>query len=508
LTRLSELTCLSELTRLSELTLRELDSPEPAQRESTMNRLHPRPSESRLRPSLAGLLLACGCWGGFLLRVPTVDAQESDSRPPNIIVILADDLGYGDLQTFGGWIPSPHLDTLASKGLKFTDFHSNGVVCSPTRTALMTGRYQQRAGIPGVIVAALDGKTHNDGIQPQEWTLAEALGEAGYTTGLMGKWHLGYQKEFNPTLHGFDRFRGYISGNVDYFSHIDQAGIEDWWHDDALHQEEGYSTHLITQHAIEFIVEHQQKPFFLLVAHEAPHYPFQGPGDTALRQAGQPGEIQGAREDKKAAYREMVTALDEGVGAIVSKLNELDLQENTLIWFLSDNGAARQGSNLPLRGNKGSVWEGGHRVPAIASWQGVIPAGTTTSSLTMTCDMMPTLLALAQVDSAAHPAFDGNDLTDLLKHPDRQIEAIANRYLFWNGMAVRHGPWKLVRTREGPKQRDQLFNLDEDLGETSNLSSQYPERVKELQRALERWKQDVQDSRTQQPSDRSKSKSP
>ena len=210
-------------------------------------------------------------------------SKERALRPPNMVIILADDLGYGDLGTFGGWIPSPHLDALAKSGLKFTDFHSNGVVCSPTRAALMTGRYPQRAGIPGVIVAALEGKTHNDGIQDAEWTLAEALRDKGYATGLMGKWHLGYQKPFNPTRHGFDQFRGYISGNVDYFSHIDQAGVEDWWHDEKLEAEEGYSTHLITKHAVDFIVENKNRPFFLYVAHEAPHYPFQGPHDKPLR---------------------------------------------------------------------------------------------------------------------------------------------------------------------------------------------------------------------------------
>jgi arylsulfatase A len=485
-----------------------------------MNRLKTRQRTGEFTTIPFRTLIYCGLSLALSLQAPLASAQESDpvqrsdsveskqNRPPNMIVILADDLGYGDLSTFGGWIPAPHLDALASNGLKFTDFHSNGAVCSPTRTALMTGRYQQRAGIPGVIVAALDGKTHNDGIQSQEWTLAEALGEAGYATGLMGKWHLGYQKEFNPTLHGFDRFRGYISGNVDYFSHIDQAGVEDWWYDDRLRKEEGYSTHLITQHAIEFIVENQNQPFFLFVAHEAPHYPFQGPGDEPLRRAGQPGEIQGAREDKKAAYREMVEALDKGVGDIVAKLDELQLRDDTLIWFLSDNGAARQGSNLPLRGNKGSVWEGGHRVPAIASWPGTIPTGTTSSELTMTCDIMPTLLALAKVDASGHRPLDGSNLVDLFKSPERPSVAIANRYLFWNGMAVRHGPWKLVRSGQGKKQRDQLFNLNDDIGEQTDLSTQFPERLKEMQQALKAWKQDVERQRTQQPSDRVNEKSP
>lgn len=427
-------------------------------------------------------------------------SKERAQRPPNMVIILADDLGYGDLGTFGGWIPSPHLDALAKSGLKFTDFHSNGVVCSPTRAALMTGRYPQRAGIPGVIVAALEGKTHNDGIQDAEWTLAEALREKGYATGLMGKWHLGYQRPFNPTRHGFDQFRGYISGNVDYFSHIDQAGVEDWWHDEKLEAEEGYSTHLITQHAVDFIVKNKNRPFFLYVAHEAPHYPFQGPHDKPLRTVGQPGEIQGARTDKKAAYKEMVEALDEGVGEIVSKLEELKLHENTLVWFMSDNGAARQGSNKPLRGYKGGVWEGGHRVPAIASWPSVIPSSTETSLLTMTCDVMPTLLSIADVGWDGHQPLDGTNLTPWLTDPSRAAEALSKRALFWNGTAMRQGPWKLIQTKGTPAPRYQLFNLKQDLSETQDLATQYPKRVDSMRRALSHWKTDMEQTRTSQPS--------
>ncbi|MEC8433495.1 MAG: sulfatase-like hydrolase/transferase, partial [Planctomycetota bacterium] len=235
-----------------------------------------------------------------------------------------------------------------------------------------------------------------------------------------------------------------------------------------------------------------------------PHYPFQGPHDKPLRTVGQPGEIQGARTDKKAAYKEMVEALDEGVGEIVSKLEELKLHENTMVWFMSDNGAARQGSNQPLRGYKGGVWEGGHRVPSIASWPSVIPSSTETSLLTMTCDVMPTLLSIAEVEWDGHPPSDGTNVTPWLTEPSRTPESLSERALFWNGTAMRQGPWKLIQTRATPAPRYQLFHLEQDLSETRNISDQYPDRVKSMRRALNAWKVAVEQSRASQPSDAAK----
>ncbi|CAN0487019.1 unnamed protein product, partial [Laminaria digitata] len=201
---------------------------------------------------------------------------------PNFIIIMADDLGYGDISPFDGWIHTPHLDQLAEEGMRFTDFYASGPVCSPTRAGLLTGRYQQRAGIPGVVYAAPD-RNRNHGLQPGEWTFAEALREAGYATGMFGKWHLGYETKYNPIHHGFDEFRGYVSGNVDYFGHVDQAGFYDWWSQDKLINEPGYVTHLITQHALRFIEKNKDTPFVLYLPHEAPHYPFQGPDDEPFR---------------------------------------------------------------------------------------------------------------------------------------------------------------------------------------------------------------------------------
>ena len=208
---------------------------------------------------------------------------ESLVARPNVVLIIADDLGYGDISCYGGWVETPHLDRLATEGLRYTDFHSNGAVCSPTRASIMTGMYPQRVGISEVVVADPSAKAHQLGMPAELTTLPESLRTRGYRTALLGKWHLGYYPKFNPCEHGFDLFRGYISGNVDYFSHIDQAGNFDWWHNREREDDQGYVTSLITDYADRFIRQHREEPFCVVLAHEAPHYPYQGPNDSAER---------------------------------------------------------------------------------------------------------------------------------------------------------------------------------------------------------------------------------
>jgi len=247
---------------------------------------------------------------------------------------------------------------MAEQGMKFTDYHSNGAVCTPTRAALLTGRYQQRCGLEGVIYAK--GETRQCGMPLEEITFAEVLKSAGYHTGIFGKWHLGYQVKYNPLEQGFEEFRGYVSGNVDYHSHVDGAGYRDWWHNREQVVEEGYTTDLITQHAVEFIKKHQDEPFCLYVAHEAPHFPFQGRHDPPDRLPGGKFPAHGSRKDSKNAYKEMIMALDESVGQVISIVKELGIEKDTFIFFCSDNGAIlKVGSNGNLRGAKGSLWEGG-----------------------------------------------------------------------------------------------------------------------------------------------------
>jgi len=414
-------------------------------------------------------------------------------RRPNLVVILADDLGYGDVGCYGNRrIRTPNLDALAAGGVRFTDFHSSGAVCSPTRAGLVTGRYQQRCGIPAVLTAA----HHRDkGLPLGEITFAEQLKRVGYTTAIFGKWHLGYAPRFNPVNQGFDRFRGYVSGNVDYFSHVDQTGVADWWDGPERSPEEGYVTHLITEHSVRFIEENRDRPFCLYVAHEAPHYPYQGPHDKAVRIAGKKGwPIRGARKDVAAAYKEMIEALDEGIGRIVETLKRLGLERDTFIFFFSDNGATGPGSNGPLRGKKATLWEGGHRVPAIAYWPGKIAAGRLCAEPTISFDLFPTLLELGRAPMPKDRKIDGASLAPLLL----EGKSLGERTLFWahgKSRAVRRGDWKLLLAGRGRQRKPRLFNLAEDLGEKRDLADAEPDRVRSMTRALAEWEKDVMSER-------------
>jgi len=447
------------------------------------------------------LLVIAVAW---LLAMPApVGAFAPDSRRPNLVVILADDMGYGDASCYGNTaFATPHLDALAADGMRFTDFHSSGAVCSPTRAGLVTGRYQQRAGIPGVIFADPKQNRHH-GLHTREVTFAELLQKAGYATAVMGKWHLGYQKEFNPRHHGFDRFRGYVSGNVDYLSHYDRMGIYDWWDGLETVREEGYTTRLITKHAVRFIEENKDRPFCLYVAHEAPHSPWQGPLDPPVRgpDAAPGNAVRG--DEIQRAYREMIQEMDTGVCQIVSTLERLDLAERTLVFFFSDNGGTPVGSNEPLRGHKGQLWEGGHRVPAIAWWPGHVEAGTTCDEPAMSLDLMPTLLALAGVEVPEGHKLDGASLLPALL--DRR--SLGERTLFWSyrdKLAMRRGPWKLVVTppsRKGRRSGEavELYNLADDLGETHDLAEQFPDRARAMREAIRAWEAEVATGATRQP---------
>ena len=413
---------------------------------------------------------------------------------PNLIIIMADDMGNGESGCYGGSLATPHLDRMAAECMRFTDFHASGNVCSPTRAGLLTGRYQQRAGIPCVINADPAVGAHHHGLYPEkEVTFAELLKSAGYRTAIFGKWHLGYTKQFNPVHHGFDRFRGFVSGNIDYHSHYDRMEQYDWWDGLELIREEGYSTHLITKHAVSFIRENKDTPFCLYVAHEAVHSPWQGPGDPPQRG---PDKQPKQNEDgaKERAFGEMLTEMDRSVGEMLDTLRALDLSGKTFVFFLSDNGPAG-GSAGPLRGRKGSNWEGGHRVPAIAWWPGKIPAGATSDQLAISLDLMPTMLAMAGISAPKEHEFDGVDLTPVLIRG----ETVPDRKLFWNGRAMRDGEWKLILNGKGTEEGSVgLYNVSEDIGEQTNLAQKYPERVSAMRGAIEEWKMDVAENATPQ----------
>jgi arylsulfatase A-like enzyme len=430
--------------------------------------------------------------------------------PPNVIVIMADDLGYGDLGCYGGKARTPHLDRLAREGLRFTDFHSNGAVCSPTRAAFLTGRYQQRAGI----VTALGENAK--GLPPGSNSIASFLKPRGYATGLFGKWHLGYHPENSPLQHGFEEFRGHLHGALDYFSKVDQYGRVDWWHNDQpVSDNSRYATDVTAQDTIDFVTAHRARPFFAFVAFSAIHFPWQSPEDGVHRQPGNRyPDVTGPQNklgphagDLSATVIAMIESLDQGVGRIVDRLKSLGLDRRTLVFFTSDNGGIltyRGGyvnisSNGPLRGAKGSLHEGGHRVPAIAWWPGRIEAGGISGATAASMDLLPTLLELAGIDPRAGGtarALDGVSITPVLF----ANRALAERDLFWRltdagAKAARRGPWKLILQPGGAPE---LYNLVSDPAESRNLAGAEPQRVAALQAALARWEKSLGSPHTRQ----------
>jgi arylsulfatase A-like enzyme len=414
-------------------------------------------------------------------------------RKPNIVLIVADDLGYGDLGCYGSRRNrTPQIDALAESGLCFTDFHSAGAMCTPTRAAMLTGLYPQRFGRR--FDGPLSGKSDRDtGLPLQAVTIAERLKQSGYATACFGKWHLGYEPPFLPPDQGFDEFRGLASGDGDHHTHINRWGREDWWHGNRIRMEAGYTTDLLTRHGIDFMERHRNRPFFLYVSHLAIHFPWQGPDDPPHRVKGQTYE-----QDKwgiipdpnhvSGHVRAMVEALDKSTGRIVQALDRLGLRERTLLVFTSDNGGYLQygarfrniSSNGLLRGQKGELYEGGHRVPAIFSWPGVcVPARIEATAHSV--DLMPTFARLADAPGAAFQG-DGLDLSPLLFRG----AALPQRPLFWRAgseWAVRAGRWKLVGADRGAE----LYHLQADPGETQDLALQHPETVTRLRSQWESW---------------------
>lgn len=473
-----------------------------------------RTSDSLPSTTLQRISTLAIVFAGMLIAAGNLAQASEPSRAPNIVVILADDLGYADLGCYGNRVNrTPHLDRLAREGLRFTDFHSNGANCSPTRAALLTGRYQQRMKIDGAL------GENAPGLRLEEVTIAERLQAAGYATALFGKWHLGYFTKNGPTRQGFDQFVGHLHGATDYISHVDKYGRRDWWHQEEPSDEQGYNTTLITQHSLRFIEEHRQEPFFLLISHSTIHFPWMTETDNAYRQAGERYEGSAdkvgphAGRNLQPVVQEMIESLDRSTGQVIAKLRELQLAEQTLVFFTSDNGGIvrmagvpvtpenRISVNDPLRGQKHSLYEGGHRVPAIAWWPGQIPAGRQSAAATMTMDLLPTFMELAglplsgqDADGHALPQLDGMSLREelLAKSPKQTNPALAERMLFWqqgDSLAVRWKQWKLLSLHGSPLE---LYNLKADIAERKNLVAEQPQLVEQLQQAHIVWTKSVQ----------------
>ncbi|MHC4996414.1 MAG: sulfatase-like hydrolase/transferase [Planctomycetota bacterium] len=420
-------------------------------------------------------------------------AQSPREPMPNIVFILADDLGYGDLSSYGCEdIRTPHLDRLAAEGVRFTDFYANGAVCSPTRIAFITGRYQQRLGMENALTYQEFGR----GLEPNAPNMVTDLRDAGYATGLCGKWHLGYDEGRKPLQQGFGFFFGLLSGNHHYFEHMDRIGAYDLWLGNETIVREGYTTDLITQEAVGFIRDHvgrrTGRPFFLYLSHAAPHFPWQGPGDRdKLVQPKKKNWQEGDRE----TYAAMVESMDAGIGRVLDELERQGVSGNTLVVFMSDNGGHTYSRNAPLSGWKGEMWEGGIRVPCVARWPGVLKAGAESDLVGITMDWSATFRRIA-----GYPADTSReDGIDLLPYLTAQ-EAAPGRRLFWRrvdgprrkvpepGRAMRWGDWKLREMADGGRT---LVNLREDIGEHKNLIETYPERAREMKEAMDRWEEEV-----------------
>ncbi len=405
---------------------------------------------------------------------------------PNIVIFLADDLGYDDLSCYGSERHrTPHIDALARSGMRFTDCHSNGCMCSPSRAALLTGRYQQRCGVEYVL------GPERMGVPPMpthETTLAHMLRKAGYATGMFGKFHTGYMPSQSPRRMGFDIFRG-MNGGMDHHSRFNRWGEGVWYHDETLVEDEpGYSTEVIARYALEFIDAHRAEPFFLYIADWMVHFPWQGPNDPVDFHKGEdnsaPEKKYGSVSDRKRACREMTEAMDNSVGQVVERLRALGLLDNTFIFFSSDNGGHQLVcENRPLNGAKGSMLEGGHRVPGIASWPGVVPGGACGNETVMLFDLLPTALDIAGIDPPAGRHFDGHSLRGVLKGEG----VLPARTLFWrqgSQFAVREGHWKLF----GQGESYRLFDVENDIGERNDLAEAQPARLKQMLTAYRDWR--------------------
>ena len=416
------------------------------------------------------------------------------AQRPNIVFIVADDLGFADLGCYGGreaeFGPvSPVLDGLAAAGLKFTQGYANSPVCSPTRFALMTGRYQYR--LRGAAEEPINSKSRGSatlGLPPEHPTLPSLLRDAGYRTALIGKWHLGYPPHFSPIKSGYQRFFGPMSGGVDYFSHCDSRGTHDLWQGEQEHREDGYLTDMITDRAVQWLGEVAGpaaggQPFFLSLHYTAPHWPWETRDDAALAEEVKDNlfHLHGGNIHR---YRKMIHQMDEGIGRVMAALRQAGVDRDTLVVFTSDNGGERFSDNWPLVGGKMDLTEGGIRVPWIAHWPAAIAPGGVSDQQCLTMDWSATMLAAAGVAADAGHPLDGVSLLPVLHDPAATFErAMAWRMNHRGQRALRLGDWKYLQV-DG---HEYLFKLPDDERERANHAKREPERLAAMRQAWEDW---------------------
>lgn len=439
--------------------------------------------------TIVGSLL---CWSG--------SAAEAQRRPPNIVVIVTDDMGYADIGVHGSKdIPTPNIDALAKVGIRFTDAYVSGPYCSPTRAGLMTGRYPQRFGHEFNLDMS---PAHSDfGLPLGETTMADLLKAAGYRTALFGKWHLGSGDKFHPMARGFDEFFGFLGGQHSYLD-TQAASPNPLLDGRKVVAETTYLTDAFTDRAVDFIKRQKSQPFFLYLAFNAVHLPLEATDKYLAR-------FTNIADKQRRTYAAMLSAMDDGIGKTLAALRAEGLEESTLIIFFNDNGGPTMAgttingsSNAPLRGSKRQTWEGGIRVAFVIRWKGHLAEGKTDTRPIIQLDVLPTTIAAAGVKLQPQLKLDGvNLLPFLTSKPSEQ----PHEALYWRlgeNMAIRKGDWKLVKTSEGPLHDvdpaifsdlsgAELYNLADDIGEKKNLAAAHPEKVKELAAAWQRWKKEL-----------------
>ena len=418
--------------------------------------------------------------------------MRSPTDRPNIILINCDDLGYGDMGCYGSTVHrTPAVDQLAADGVKFTDFYQAAPVCTPSRAALMTGCYPQR-----VSMAVIDGEWvlfpgQGFGLNPEEKTIATLLKEQGYATSLVGKWHLGDQPEFLPTRHGFDEYYGIpYSNDMGIHEGSNYCPLPVLQDEDVIEEQPDQAglTERYVERAISFMRKNRDTPFFLYFAHMYVHVPIIAPQ-----------RFVDASQNKE--YGAAVEHIDFTVSQLMHELSELGLDDNTIVIFTSDNGSEANdwryglGSNDPLRGTKGTTWEGGQRLPFVVRWLGQIPAGTVSGELTTSMDVLPTLAAIAGTAAPTDRIIDGQDVRSMWLQPEstKSPHEAFFYYLLDELQAVRSGEWKL-HTLSGD-----LYNLAADIGETANVAADNPEVIARLEALAQACREDIGDTATDTP---------
>jgi arylsulfatase A-like enzyme len=409
-------------------------------------------------------------------------ATRKSSRP-NVIFILADDLGWGDLSCYGRPdYRTPNIDRLASEGTRFTDAYSASAVCTPTRCAFITGRYPGRLKIG--LLEPLPSDNDRVGLDPGHPTIASLLKKSGYDTALIGKWHLGFRPEWGPNAHGFDEFFGILAGASDYFLHKTGTGVPDLHENLTPVERNGYLTDLLTDRAVEYVKRRRTAPFYLSLHYTAPHWPWQGRngGEKVIFTDKTPEPVTMGGGGSLKLYAEIMRSLDDGVGRVMNPLKAAGIDRNTLVIFTSDNGGERFSYLWPLSGDKGDLLEGGIRVPAIVRWPGIVPASQVTNQMAITMDWTATILAVAETMAADGYPLDGIDLLPVIKG----VHPVRDRTLFWRMRtqgAVREGKWKYFRAGEQRK----LFDLSVDQREQADFSKKNPDVLERLSNEFDRW---------------------